>query len=128
MLRLVHHDRYLMRAERAFDLISVYILWACPSLRGTEHDHWPFRSCRIIIFSCVFLDLLDLIHNLIQCICHFPVHLHRIVALYKIWFPATSVKEMLQFLMRNTRKNRRIADLISIQMQDRKYRSIRLRI
>ena len=128
MLRFVHHDRNLMRTERSLDLLSVYNLWSCPSLWSTKYNHWPLWSCGIVVFSCILLDRLDFVHNGIKRLCHLAVHGHWIIALYKIWFPSASIKEMLKFFMRNTRKNGWITDLISIQMKDRKNRSIALRI
>ena len=128
MFRLIHHDRYLMCPEWAFNLIAIYFLWTCPALWCTKYNHRPLRSFCIIIFSCVFLDCFNLIHYNIKSFCHLSMHFHRITTLNKIWLPAASVKEMLKFFMWNTCKNCRIAYLISIKMKNRKNCTICLRI
>ena len=132
VLRFVHHDRNLMCTEGIFDLISVYYLRASPSLRCTKYDHRPLRSCCIIIFSCILLDSLDVIHSFVKSLSHLSVHCHVVASvvfyLYEIRLPSASVEEVLQLLTGNTCKYSRVADLVSVHVKDRKNSSVCLRV
>ena len=102
MYRFFHGHRDLMCTEGSFDLLSVYYLRASPSLRCAQNDHRPYRSFRIVVFSCVFLDCFDLFDHGIHRLSHLAVHGHRIIAFYEVRFPSTSLEEGFHFLMRNT--------------------------
>ena len=117
-----------MRAERAFNLLSIYNLRTCPSLRCAKYDHRPYRSFRIIIFTGIFLNDLNFLDCSIHRLCHLAVHLHWIVTFYEIWLPTAAFEEILNFFMRKTGKNGRIADLISIHIHDRKDSTVCNRI
>ena len=132
VFRLVHHDRHLMCTEGIFNLSSVNYPRACPSLRCTKNDHRPLRSCCVVVLSCVLLDRLDVVHSFVKSLCHLSVHSHVIASvvlyLYEIRFPSASVEEVLQFLMRNTSQYSRIADLVSVHVENRKNSSVCLRV
>ena len=124
MFRFLHRDRNLMCTEASFDLLSVHNLRSGPSLRSTQNDHRPYRSLRIIILSCILLDRFDLLDHDIHGLRHLTVHGHRIIAFYEIRFPATALEESFHLFVRDTGEQRRVADLISVQMQDRKNRTV----
>ena len=52
------------------------------------------------------------------------MHLHRLCALYEVRLPAAATEEALQLFMRDTSKYCRIGDLVTVQVEDRKYRTI----
>ena len=117
-----------MGTEGAFDLLSVYDLRTGPALRGAQDDHRPLRTLRILLISCVLLDCLDLLDDNVHGLCHLPVHSHRIVALNKVRLPAAALEEGLDLVMRDTGEDGRVADLISVQVQDRKNRTVSDRV
>ena len=119
--RFIHHDRNLMCAEAAFDRKTIYNFWTGPALWRTQNDHRPHRTRRIPCFTCMLLDCPDLFDYGVHGFSHGTVHGHRIVAFYKIRLPAAAFQELLQFFMRNTGKNSRICNFVSIQMENRKY-------
>ena len=55
-------------------------------------------------------------------------HHFRLVALDEQRVPAATAKELLQFLVLDSREDCRIADLEAVQMQDRQNRSVRDRL
>src|SRR5262249_47757098 len=55
---------------------------------------------------------------------HGLVHCGRVGALDEVWSPAGSLEEGLELLVGNARPDRRVVDLITIQMEDRQYRPI----
>ena len=114
MLRLIHHDRHLMGAEGAFDLLAVHHFRSRPALGRAQHDHGPLGSGGIMVFPGVFLNGLDIVHGGIQGFGHFAVHFHGNIAFHKIRLPAAAVEEMLQFFMGDAGQHRRIADLIAV--------------
>ena len=128
MFRLGHVDRNLMRTERALNVLAINDFRSGPSLRGAQHDHRPSRALRIAGLTRMFLDCKNLLNDLVHGLSHEPVHRHRIIAFYKVRLPAIALQQVFQLFMRDSRKNRRISNLISIQMQNRQNRAIRDRI
>ena len=51
-----HSNRYLMRAERTFNLLSVYNLWTCPSLWCAQNNHRPYRTFQDYYFHVHFSE------------------------------------------------------------------------
>ena len=117
-----------MRPKRAFDLQAVDDLRSGPALGRSEDDHGPARPRRILAFSSALLNRPDLADGLFDRRRHQPVHFFRIFALDEKGRPAAAAKELFQFLVLDAREDRRIADLESVQVQDRQNRSIRDRI
>jgi hypothetical protein len=52
------------------------------------------------------------------------MHRRTIVAFDKVGLPAVASEKLLQLLMLNAGKNRRIADLVSVQVEDRQDRAV----
>ena len=55
---------------------------------------------------------------------HELMHLFRLVAFHKVGRPAAAAQELLQFLMLDAGQDGRIADLVSIEVQDRQHGSV----
>src|SRR5258706_13278748 len=53
-------ERDLVRAPCAFDRKSVNLFWPGPSLRRSQHDHWPPRPGAIASLAGALLDRSDL--------------------------------------------------------------------
>ena len=103
-----------MGTERTLDLLSVYYLWTSPALRSAQDDHWPLRTLRILLLSCMLLNGFDLLDDGIHGLCHLLVHGHRIITLNKVRLPAAALEEGLDLVMRDTGENGRVADLVTI--------------
>ena len=112
VLGLIHHDRHLMRAEAALDLLAVHHLGAGPALGGAQHDHRPDRTGGVAGLACVLLNGEDFLDDLVERLGHLAVHGHRIVALDEIRLPAAALKILLQLLVRNAGEDGRVGDLV----------------
>jgi len=60
------------------------------------------------------LNLFDLREHGIKRCRHGLVHQFRFMALDKVWRPAIAAQQLFQFLMADTRKHRRISNLVAI--------------
>ena len=124
-MRRIHQQRHLMRTKCAFDLQAINHFRPGPALRRSEHDHRPARPDKAAVLPCVVLDIPDFQNDLLQCRCHGLMHRVRIIALNKMRGPAAAFIELFQLVMLDAGQQRRIADLVAIQMQDRQHRTIR---
>ena len=124
MLGFFHRDGDLMGAEAVFDLQTVHDLRARPALRRAQNDHRPERALRLALFACAFLDLLDLFDALVEGEGHLFVHIHRVVAFNEVRLPAAAVEEAFHFVVRNTREDGRIVDLVTVEVQDGEHRAV----
>ena len=127
-MRGVDEHGNLMRAKRAFDLEAVDDLRPGPALGRSEDDHRPARSRGVIAFSRALLDCLDLADGLFDRRRHQPVHRFRLFAFDEERRPAAALEKLLQFLVLDAREDGRVADLETVQVQDRQNRSVRDRI
>ena len=128
MLGLIHHDRDLMRAEAVFHGLAVHDLRAGPALGRAQHDHRPQRTGGIAGLSRLLLNGKDLLDDHIHGLGHLPVHLHVIAAFHEVRLPAAAQEEVLHLLVGNAGEDRRIRDLIAVQMKDRQDSAVRNRI
>ena len=124
MFRFFHSDRNLMSTERTFNLKSVNNLRTCPSLWSTKNNHWPCWTFSIIFFTSMFLNCFNFFDCSIHSFCHEFVHGHRVIAFNEDWFPSTSYEVAFDFFVRNTREDCRVADFVSVQMKNRKNRTV----
>ena len=124
MLFLIHHDRNLVGQEVAFDPLSVHDLRAGPAFGSPKNDHRPYRTGVVIVFPGMLLDFLNPFDDLVHGLSHAPVHRHGIIAFHKVGLPAAAMEEVYDFLVAHTRKDRRIGDLIAVQMQNGKNRTV----
>ena len=69
--------------------------------------------------ACLTLDRGDLVEHTVQRRRHQLVHLRRIVAFDEIRLVAVALEKVFELLPRNPRQDRRIGDLVAIQVQDR---------
>ena len=52
------------------------------------------------------------------------MHFHRIASAYEIRIPAAALEEPFSLLLRNSCEHRRIVDFVSVQVQNRKNRTV----
>ena len=128
VLRAVHHQRHLMRAEAALDLLAVHVLRAGPALRGAQHDHRVDRTGRVAGLAGVLADGEDFLGYGVERVRQCAVYLHRLIALDEIRLPAAALEHFAQLLFGNTRQQGRVGDLVAVQVQDRQNNAVRHRI
>ena len=80
------------------------------------------------LFSRSLLDCVDLGDGFFDRRRHQPVHRLRIVALDEERRPPATEEELFQFLVLDAGEDRRVADLESVEVQDRQNRAVRDRI
>src|SRR5262245_50657577 len=126
---LPHVDnRHLMRTPRTFRLMTVDFSRACPTLRRAQHDHWPAWTLDGSRCARCVLDFLDLCDHCIECRRHRLMHLVGIRAFDEIRRIAIADEQRFELFVTDARKNRRVSDLVAVEIQDRQYRAITRRI
>ena len=70
------------------------------------------------------MDAVDVLDGPVNSSGHQFVHLLGLVTFHEVGGPAAASQELLQFLMLNASQHGRVADLITIEVQDRQHRSI----
>ena len=118
----------LMRPKRALDLQAVDDLRPGPALGRTQDDHRPARPRGVFVLSRSLLDCVDLGDGFFDRRRHQSVHRLRIVALDEERRPPAAEEELFQFLVLDAGEDRRVADLESVEVQDRQNRAVRDRI
>ena len=113
-------DRHLMRAPEALEPLAIKLFWTRPTFRRLHHDHRPSRTNRIrrIAFACLLLNRANFQNATFERTGHQLMHRGRLVALYYIRLIAIALKQTFQFFGRNARKDRRVRNLIAIQMEN----------
>ena len=76
------------------------------------------------VLSSIGLELLDLRDGLIHGARHELVHLLGVVAFDEVRRPAAAPEEVVQLLGLDAGQNRRVADLVAVQVQDRQHRPV----
>ena len=129
--RVVAHvgERHLVRAPGAFDLVAVDLLRPGPALRRAQHDHRPARpDRRCSTARAAFWMRADLADRLLQRRGHLLVHHRRIAALDEVRRVAVADEQRLQLLVADAREDRRVGDLVAVEVQDRQHRAVAHRV
>ncbi len=124
-------DRDLMRAPGTLDWLAVDEFWSCPTLGRAEDDHGPARTLlafRLTARPRGALNLANLRQNRIKRTGETLMNDRRIVALDEMRIVPVSAHQSGQLLAADASKNRRIGDLKTIEMKDRKNRAIAHRV
>src|SRR5207249_11764351 len=108
-----------MRPPVAFRPLAVHFLGTRPALWCAEDDHRPPRAFCILLSPCLILDGLNLGDDGIQSGGHQSVHSFGLVTLDEVRLVPTADEELLQLLMADPRKHRRICDLVTVEVQNR---------
>ena len=69
--------------------------------------------------ACVGLNSFNLFYHRIERRGHRLVHQGGLVALDKVGGPAIAAEQLVQFLVRDPSKDRRVCNLVAIEVQDR---------
>ena len=117
-----------MRPVGPLDRPAVDDLRAGPALGRLEDDHRPARPFGNSPLSGVRLDPPDLGHDLVERRGHVLMHGLRIVPLDKVGRVAVAEHEMLKFFAADARQDRRVIDLVAVQVEDRQHGAIVSRV
>ena len=124
----VHEDRHLVGTESAFYRKAVDDFRPCPALGRPKDDHGPAGPGVVLLAPGVFLDSPDLPDGLLQGSRHELMHGFRIVPFHEVGRPSATRQELFQFLVFDARQQGGIADLVTVQVEDRQHRPIGDRI
>ena len=119
---LAHRD--LVGAPRPLDLLPLDLLGTCPALGRSQDDHRPAGPIRDRAVAGRPLDLVDLLDHGIHDGCHLLMDHRGIVALDDIGMVPVSLHQGEQLRPRDARQDRRVRDLVAVQVQDRKDRPV----
>ena len=119
-------ERHLVRAERALVGNAVDLLRAGPAFRRIEHDHRPARPRILAALARGALRIVNLLERPDRARCHRLVHRCGFAAGDEMRRPAEASQQLLELLPGNAREDRRIGDLVAVQVQDRQHRSVGL--
>src|ERR1043165_8763429 len=108
-----------MSAESAFYLHAVYYLRPCPAFWRLQYEHRPARTGRDAFSSSIELNLFDLGDYLVERCSHLLMHRLRFVSLDYVRCVAVATEELLQFLLADPGKHRRVGDLVAVEVKDR---------
>ena len=126
MLGGVGLDGHLMCAPVVLDLETVDICRTCPALGAAQDDHRPARADGAAVLACVFLESEDLLDALIERVGHEAMHDGGVLTLDEVRLPAAAAEEVLQLLMGDAGEERRVRDLIAVEVQDREHCAVGL--
>src|SRR5664280_1971409 len=108
-----------MCTECTLNLKAIDNFRSCPTFGGPQYNHWPARSCGVILVSCIHLYLPDTLNCFFQGASHKLMHLLRLIAFHKVRGPPTASQKLFQFIMLYAGKDGRVADLKTIEVQYR---------
>ena len=121
-------ERDLMRPVSPLDRQAIDYLGAGPTLGRLEDDHRPARPLGDAPLSGVRLDLADLGDDLVERRGHELVHRLRLVPLDEVGRVAVAAQELLQLLVADAGQDRRVVDLVAVQVEDRQHGPIVRRV
>src|SRR6185503_5788967 len=99
-----------MRPPGPLDLVALDFFRTGPSFRRPQHDHRPSRTDWIVRRARGFLNRANLTNRPIEGRRHLLMHLGRFAPLDEVWGVAVAVKQRLEFLMADSREQRRVRD------------------
>ena len=128
--RILTHlrERHLVRPPRALHLVALDRLRPGPPFGRAEDDHRPARPERRVRLARALLIRANLPDRLLERRGHLLVHLRGIAPLDEVRRVAVSDEQRLQLLVADAREDRRVGDLVAVQVQDRQHRAVADRV
>ena len=121
-------DRHLVRPPGSFHRQPVDELRPGPALGRAQHEHRPARPPGFTAFAGSPLDVVDLGHDRVEGGGHLLVHQLRVVALDRVDLVPVPGEQRFQFAGRDPGRDRRVGDLVPVEVQDRQHRAVRHRV
>ena len=113
-----------MGTPEALDLAAIDLLGAGPALGGAQHDHGPVAAGRLAGAARLVLEGADLRVAGVHGRRHLLMHGHRVVALDEVGRPPVAAHQLRQLLLGDAREQRRVVDLVAVEMKDRQHRPV----
>ena len=126
LARLGH--RHLVRAPRVLDLLPVDLARPGPALGRAEDQHRPRGPLRLAVLARAPLDLGDAVERRVERSRERLVHGLGLVARHDHRVPAVAAEEREQLVLRDPREQRRVRDLVAVEVEDRQDRPVRRRV
>ncbi len=121
-------ERDLVCPVSPLDRQAIDFLGAGPTLGCLEDDHRPARPLDNAPLPGIRLDPPDLGDDLIERRGHQPVHRLRLVSLDEVGRVAVAAQEMLQLLAADAGQDRRVSDLVAVEVEDRQHGPVLRRV
>src|SRR5690349_21512997 len=109
-----------MGAPEALKKMSSKLAGSGPAFGRTQHNHWPPRPAGYALLTRRLLILTNLADTMLSSGRHCLMHAVDVGAFHKIGSPAVAAKQVFEFLARNARRQRRVVDLVAVQVKDGK--------
>ena len=113
-----------MCAEGPLDGLPVRALRSRPAFRRLQHDHGPARAAGGASRSRLVLDLPDAAEARVQSGGHLAMHICGLVSDDEERVPSATPHELFELGVGDAREDRRIGDLVSVEMEDGQDRSV----
>src|SRR4029077_12232971 len=120
--------RHLMRPPGTLEPMAVDLLGRGPALRRAQNYHRPARPARHSASARLFLERADFEDATFERSRHPLMHSRRSIALDHVRLVAVANEKALELLGRYAGKNRRIGNLVTVEMQNRQHGSVADRI
>src|SRR5579875_1176830 len=117
-------NRHLVSSPEAFHPVAVQFPGPGPAFGRSQNDHGPGGAPRDSFGSTLFLDCANLIHATLEDGGQLLVNQLRIVAFNGVRRPAVTAEKVIKLLAGNPRQYCRIGDLVTVQVQDGKDRTV----
>jgi hypothetical protein len=117
-------DRNLVSSPVTLQVVVVNLSRGGPSLGASEDDHRPQRSDSLAGITSLLLDLSNIVHAVLKSSSHCLVHGLNVVAFNEIWLPAVTDEKALKFSVRDSSKNSRVVNLVTIEVENRQDSTI----
>src|SRR5271167_4318811 len=123
-------NRHLVRPPGALQPLAVELLRASPSFGSAHYDHRPSRTNRIggVTLSRLLLDLANFHNTSFKRCRHQLMDRLRLVSRYHVRLVAIPTEQAFEFVVRNAREDRRVGNLVAVEMENRQYRSVTHRV
>ena len=121
-------ERNLVRAPRPLRRLAVDLLRPGPALRRAQDDHRPARALEIAVVARAALDLGDLVERAVERGGERLVHRLGIVAGDEARRVPVALQQRAQLVLGDPREQRRVGDLVAVEMQDRQHRAVARRV
>jgi hypothetical protein len=113
--------RHLVRAPRSFHLVVINFGRRGPAFGRAQHNHRPARALRFTAAARSILNASDLRDAMLERGRNRLMHALAIRAFYEKRLVSVTAKQLLQFFAADARENRRVVDLVSVQVKNRQY-------
>ena len=121
-------DRHLVGAPGTLDRLAVHVLRPGPALGRAQHKRGPARPLGVTVGAGPPLYVLDLGDDRVERGGELLVHDLGVVALDDVDVVPVPGEQRLELLMRYPGRDRRVGDLVPVEVQDRQHRPVGHRV